>query len=162
MRGWPNCWSRPGGKPLPRVSRPKTDFEHTRVGNARALAERMHEDSARSRRADGGARPRRSRCGEDGTIDGTIDDSARQAGQAGQSGQAGQARPAPRSSKPKVKTARTAERAGAGAVAAVGRWLIRWRGLPLWSRGALAAAPVLLAAVVVALLLPGDKPAAPW
>jgi tetratricopeptide (TPR) repeat protein len=33
-----------GGKPTVRVPRPKTDFEHTRVGNARALAERMHED----------------------------------------------------------------------------------------------------------------------
>ena len=36
--------TRAGGRPLPRSARPKTDFEHTRVGNARALAERMHED----------------------------------------------------------------------------------------------------------------------
>jgi tetratricopeptide (TPR) repeat protein len=33
-----------GGTPSLRSPRPKTDFEHTRVGNARALAERMHED----------------------------------------------------------------------------------------------------------------------
>jgi tetratricopeptide (TPR) repeat protein len=36
--------TRAGGKPLPRTVRPKTDFEHTRVGDARALAQRMHED----------------------------------------------------------------------------------------------------------------------
>jgi tetratricopeptide (TPR) repeat protein len=33
-----------GGKPLSRTSRPLSDFEHTRVKDARALAERMHED----------------------------------------------------------------------------------------------------------------------
>jgi tetratricopeptide (TPR) repeat protein len=36
--------TRAGGNPLPRAVRPKTDFEHTRVGDARALAQRMHED----------------------------------------------------------------------------------------------------------------------
>jgi len=34
-----------GGTPTFRSARPKTDFEHTRVSNARALADRMHEDS---------------------------------------------------------------------------------------------------------------------
>jgi tetratricopeptide (TPR) repeat protein len=33
-----------GGTPTFRSPRPKTDFEHTRVSNARALADRMHED----------------------------------------------------------------------------------------------------------------------
>jgi tetratricopeptide (TPR) repeat protein len=35
-----------GGQPQRRITaaRPQTDFEHTRVGNARALAERMHEE----------------------------------------------------------------------------------------------------------------------
>ena len=33
-----------GGTPTFRSARPKTDFEHTRVSNARALADRMHED----------------------------------------------------------------------------------------------------------------------
>jgi tetratricopeptide (TPR) repeat protein len=35
---------RAGGTPLARGPRPKTDFEQTRVANARALADRMHED----------------------------------------------------------------------------------------------------------------------
>jgi tetratricopeptide (TPR) repeat protein len=35
-----------GGAPTFRAARPKTDFEHTRVANARALADRMHEDPA--------------------------------------------------------------------------------------------------------------------
>jgi tetratricopeptide (TPR) repeat protein len=35
-----------GGTPTFRSPRPKTDFEHTRVSNARALADRMHEDPA--------------------------------------------------------------------------------------------------------------------
>jgi tetratricopeptide (TPR) repeat protein len=34
-----------GGTPTFRSARPNTDFEHTRVSNARALADRMHEDS---------------------------------------------------------------------------------------------------------------------
>ncbi len=33
-----------GGKPLMRVPRPSSDFEHTQVKDARGLAERMHED----------------------------------------------------------------------------------------------------------------------
>jgi tetratricopeptide (TPR) repeat protein len=33
-----------GGTPTFRSARPKTDFEHTRVSNARALADRMHVD----------------------------------------------------------------------------------------------------------------------
>jgi tetratricopeptide (TPR) repeat protein len=33
-----------GGKPMGRNARPMSDFEHTRVKDARALAERMHED----------------------------------------------------------------------------------------------------------------------
>jgi tetratricopeptide (TPR) repeat protein len=33
-----------GGAPAFRAPRPKSDFEHTRVANARALADRMHED----------------------------------------------------------------------------------------------------------------------
>lgn len=33
-----------GGTPVARSVRPQSDFEHTRVANARALAERMHED----------------------------------------------------------------------------------------------------------------------
>ena len=33
-----------GGSPTFRLPRPKTDFENTRVGNARALADRMHEE----------------------------------------------------------------------------------------------------------------------
>src|SRR5439155_9580302 len=33
-----------GGTPTFRSPRPRTDFEHTRVANARALADRMHED----------------------------------------------------------------------------------------------------------------------
>jgi tetratricopeptide (TPR) repeat protein len=33
-----------GGSPTFRSPRPRTDFEHTRVANARALAERMHEE----------------------------------------------------------------------------------------------------------------------
>jgi tetratricopeptide (TPR) repeat protein len=33
-----------GGKPTVRSSRPRSDFEHTRIKDARALADRMHED----------------------------------------------------------------------------------------------------------------------
>jgi tetratricopeptide (TPR) repeat protein len=33
-----------GGAPQPKVARPRTDFEDTRVGDIRKLAERMHED----------------------------------------------------------------------------------------------------------------------
>ena len=36
--------SEAGGKPTVRLSRPQTDFDHTQVKDARALAERMHED----------------------------------------------------------------------------------------------------------------------
>jgi tetratricopeptide (TPR) repeat protein len=33
-----------GGTPTFRSARPRTDFEHTKISNARALADRMHED----------------------------------------------------------------------------------------------------------------------
>jgi tetratricopeptide (TPR) repeat protein len=120
-----------GGKPLPRVIRPKTDFEHTRVGNARKLAERMHEDPPTPpttvSRVDPGAMDDKTPAvtlRQDGTI-----------------GEAGPARG-------------SAARAPAG----LGQ---RLRSLPRWQRLVLAAAPLVAAVMLAIRLIPGGGRSAP-
>ena len=122
---------RSGGKPLPRVSRPKTDFEHTRVGNARKLAERMHEDPptppttvSRVDPADLDDKTPAVTLREDGTVD-------------------------------------PAAQARAKSAARDGGLLQRLRALPRWQRLVLAAAPVVAVVVLVVRLLPDGKSSAP-
>jgi tetratricopeptide (TPR) repeat protein len=124
-----------GGKPLPRVSRPKTDFEHTRVGNARKLAERMHEDPptppttvSRVDPADLDDKTPAVTLRGDGTIDAATP----------------------------VRGTGTRESSNAPA-----RLWQRLRSLPRWQRLALGAIPVVALVLVLMKLLPGGKTSAP-
>ena len=122
---------RAGGKPLPRVSRPKTDFEHTRVGNARKLAERMHEDPPTPPTTVSRVDP------------GDLDDTTPAVTLRGD----GTIEPA-------------ATEAGATSGPATRLWQ-RLRALPRWQRLALGALPVVAAVALLATLLPGKDAPSP-